>query len=169
MRKKLISRLSGYWKMEAANVLLLPLMAWGLVRANDDTISPWVVLAMLGCSGLLIIGAAAWRMELAHMQGEPALAARLISWLGPSKPLGIALAAIGGVAAIAERISDAAFTPSAIAALVLGALAVLEYINYYVAQLQHFDHAADFKRLITGKGFRKPHLGRAVEDWAKRD
>lgn len=168
MRKKLIRRLSGYWKMEAANVLLVPLLALFCVVAYEDALSLWLAAAMLACSGLLVIGAAAWRLELAELQGESALAAQLRRWLGPSKPLGLALGLLGGVAAVAEYVNDGSFTPSAIAALALGTLAVLEYVNYYVAQLQHFDHAADFKRLVTGKGFRKPHLGRLVEEWQRR-
>jgi hypothetical protein len=31
---------------------------------------------------------------------------------------------------------------------------MLEYVNYYHRQLQHFDHAADWKRLLAGRGFR---------------
>ena len=45
-----------------------------------------------------------------------------------------------------------------LAATICSTLAVLEYINYYHRQLQHFDHAADFKRLLTGKGFRKSQM-----------
>jgi hypothetical protein len=75
---------------------------------------------------------------------------------------------IGAVGGVMEWLSDAGFTPSAIAALILGTLALLEYVNYYVAQLQHFDHASDFKRLITGKGFRRPHLARVVAEWSRK-
>jgi hypothetical protein len=165
MRKKLVSRLSGYWKMEAANVIGVPLLAWVTLRASDSAVTAWVASAMVACSGLLVIGAAAWRMELAQLQGERALAAKLLRWLGPSRPLGIALAVLGAVAGVAEWLRAGGFTGPAIAAAVLGLLAVLEYVNYYEVQLQHFDHAADFKRLITGKGFRKAHLARAVENW----
>jgi hypothetical protein len=167
MRQKLIRRLSGYWKMEAANVLLVPLMVGFIVRALGDGIGVWLCAAMLGCSGLLVIGAGAWRLELAQLLGEKALAEKLSRWLGPSRPLGIAFAVIGAIGGVMEWLSDGRFTPSAIAALALGTLAVLEYVNYYVAQLQHFDHVADFKRLITGKGFRKPHLAHVVAEWRK--
>jgi hypothetical protein len=47
-------------------------------------------------------------------------------------------------------------------------LAVLEYINYYHVQLQHFDHAPDWQRLVSGRGFRRSHLAREIERW-KRD
>ena len=42
-------------------------------------------------------------------------------------------------------------------------LAVLEYVNYYHRQLQHFDSREDFRRLLTGKGFRKSWLARDLE------
>jgi hypothetical protein len=50
---------------------------------------------------------------------------------------------------------------------VLLLLAVLEYINYYHVQLQHFDHAPDWKRLISGRGFRRSHLAREIERWER--
>ena len=42
------------------------------------------------------------------------------------------------------------------------ALAALEYVNYYKFQVQHFDNWADFKRLMTGRGFRKAHMARDI-------
>lgn len=47
-------------------------------------------------------------------------------------------------------------------ALGLAVLAGLEYVNYYHVQLQHFDNAADIKRLLSGRGFRPAHLARAL-------
>jgi hypothetical protein len=46
-------------------------------------------------------------------------------------------------------------------------LAILEYINYYHYQLQHFDHAADFARLLSGRGFRRSHLSKAIAAWKR--
>jgi hypothetical protein len=45
---------------------------------------------------------------------------------------------------------------------VLTVLAMLEYINYYHRQLQHFDNAADLKRLLSGKGFKRSHMAREL-------
>jgi hypothetical protein len=39
-------------------------------------------------------------------------------------------------------------------------LAVLEYVNYYHRQLQHFDNKADFRRMLAGKGFRQSWMAR---------
>ena len=46
-------------------------------------------------------------------------------------------------------------------------LAVLEYVNYYHRQLQHFDNREDFRRLLAGKGFRKSWLARDLEALSK--
>jgi hypothetical protein len=167
MRQKLISRLSGYWKMEAANTVWLAILTWVCLSAAGDAVSPCVVAAFLACTGLLLLGAATWRMELAQLSGQRALASRLLRVLGPSRPFAFVLALLGVVAGIAERMGEGAFTPSAIAATVLGAVSVVEYVNYYVVQLQHFDNAADFRRLMTGQGFKTPHLRRAVEKWRR--
>lgn len=173
MRARLIRRLTGYWQMEAANVLLVPGAAAGLVAISGDGIGPGMLAAMLGCGGLLLIGAGAWRLELAELRrrelGEAALAARLTRLLGPSRPLGLALGLLGAGGGIAELALDGALTASAIAALILGLLALLEYVNYYVAQLQHFDHGADFRRLLAGKGGRTPHLAKVVAAWRARE
>jgi hypothetical protein len=83
MRKKLISRLSGYWKMEAGNALIVPLIAGYTVHSLGDGISLWLGLAMLGCSGLLVIGAGAWRLELAQLRAEAALVEKFSRWASP--------------------------------------------------------------------------------------
>jgi hypothetical protein len=58
---------------------------------------------------------------------------------------------------------------SLVVSLLLALLAILEYVNYYRVQLQHFDHAADFKRLVTGRGFRRSHLAKAIAAYRTAD
>jgi hypothetical protein len=168
MREKVIKRLSGYWKMEAANAVLVPGMALLAVLRFGDRLSWPLLLAMLACSFLLVIGAIAWRMELRSLQGDAGFATLMMPWLAMAKlpSLVLALASLAGAAF--EYVTDAGWSPSAIATAVLAVLAALEYVNYYVVQLQHFDHAADFKRLLTGRGFREAHLARALRLWHKR-
>lgn len=55
-----------------------------------------------------------------------------------------------------------------IVASVAATLAALEYVNYYRRQLQHFDHAADFRRLKEGRGFRKSQLRSDLERFGLR-
>ena len=51
-----------------------------------------------------------------------------------------------------------------VAATGCATLAVLEYVNYYHRQLQHFDNKADFKRMLAGKGFRQSWLARDLSE-----
>ena len=82
--------------------------------------------------------------------------------LGPLQLPAALLCATSVGASVTEWEIDGGWTPSAVVALCCALLAVLEYINYYVVQLQHFDNAADWRRLWTGGGFRKSHLARAI-------
>ena len=46
------------------------------------------------------------------------------------------------------------------AAAACATMAVLEYVNYYHRQIQHFDNKADFRRMLAGKGFRQSWMAR---------
>jgi hypothetical protein len=59
-------------------------------------------------------------------------------------------------------------SPDRVASLLVLLLAVLEYINYYHVQVQHFDHAADWQRLLAGRGFRRSHLAREIKRWERK-
>jgi hypothetical protein len=167
MRERLERRLNAYWKLEAANVVVLPAVATWLVLRAGDAVSAPMVLSMVATSALLVVGAIAWRMELAGLRSERDFAPRVLPWLAlvQSPTLLLSLASVGGAVFEVWRES---WSPSAIAAATLAALAVLEYINYYVVQLQHFDHAADFKRLLSGRGFREAHLAKALRAYRTR-
>jgi hypothetical protein len=54
-----------------------------------------------------------------------------------------------------------------VAPAVLLLLAVLDYVNYYHVQLQHFDHPPDWRRLVSGRGFRPSHLARQIARWKR--
>lgn len=157
------SRLTSYWRLEAFNALLLPAVATVSIIRSGDGLSLWVVLTMVTTSLLLLVGAAAWRMELARVEGDAALAHRLLGRLVHTRRPAVFVTLLGAGAGLCEYAVDRAFTPSVIAAFVFGLLTLLEYINYYHVQLQHFDHLPDFKRLISGRGFRRAHLARAIE------
>ena len=167
--QRVISRLSGYWKMEAGCAVALPFAGLYVLRDMGAPAGPWVILSMAAASVLLLIGAACWRMELAVATGDRALARRIRRWLAPTRGPAQALAALGLLAALMQLWADRRWTPQAIAATAFGVLAVLEYLNYYVVQLQHFDHLADFRRLIAGKGFRRPHLAKAIARYRAGD
>ena len=161
-RADLLKRLEPYWKMEAANMLLVPVF---LLWLNQWQISVITVAPMAATIMLLAIGALYWRGKVRQLQGEgrdftrllrgisfcqrPALVLTLLScltalggWLVPDWSAGLADRNIATGCAI---------------------LAVLEYVNYYHLQLHHFDNQEDFQRLLAGKGFRKSWLSRDLE------
>lgn len=168
MRAALKRRLASYWKLEAANVVLVPGIGVWAIYEFGDVVSWPVIIAMTATAALLVVGACAWRIELADISGELALPPKLLPWLSLAQTptLLLTVGAIGGAGYEVWR--DGSLTPSAFAAVIYALLAVLEYVNYYVVQLQHFDHAADFKRLIGGRGFREAHLAKSLRRWRRR-
>lgn len=141
-RAELRRHLTKYWKMEAGNVLLIPAMGCAMLWSGDVTPDVAAIAAMTACSLLLVIGAAAWRMALAGLDGDTALAT--------------------------ASVVEGGWRPNSFAAAGFTLMGWLEYVNYYHVQLQNFDSAIDLKRLQAGRGLRSAHLGRAVRAWRTR-
>ena len=156
--------LASYWKMEGGNVLAVPLFVWFLVWQAGDTPDLAAILAAAACSFLLVVGTAAWRMALARLDGDMALAGRLVAFCARAELPSLALLA-AATAATGHAIVTNGWPPRTIAAVGLSLLAWLEYVNYYHWQLQNFDSAIDFKRIMAGRGLRRAHMGRAVKLW----
>jgi hypothetical protein len=153
-REKLLKRLSSYWQLEALNVIFVPAFTAILVIQADDNVSWPLGLSMVACSGLLIVGAIIWRLKFDELQKKVEFEYFIIPWLDRVKfpSLWLCLATIPAV--LYELIHDGRWSPSVIATTALATLSIMEWINYYAIQLQHFDHIDDFQRLIKGKGFR---------------
>lgn len=80
----------------------------------------------------------------------------------------ITLSTLAGVLTAIEAIQTLPnYKASLIAASLYFLLAVLEYVNYYHVQLQHFDHSEDFKRLMSGNSFRQSHLAKGIAAWQR--
>lgn len=166
-RAKLLRRLKPYYRMEAANVVLVPAVACVAVRASGaGSISPAMVASMAATSFLLVVGTIAWKLVVDGLEGNPDTARRWVPRLAAARlpAAGLILLSLGLTGAEAWRTLPG-WTGSLIAAALLLVLAVLEYVNYYHYQLQHFDHAADFARLLSGRGFRRSHLSKAIAAW----
>jgi hypothetical protein len=152
-------RLGPYWKIEISAALLLPLSV--LRIAPPRTIAEGIALALslLAVALLLLVGGAYWLAVLKRAQGNGALFTTVMRLADVAERPAIALIVS---ACIASGIALAAhgWSRPVIAAFSCSGLAVLEYVNYYRVQLQHFDRVADFKRLLSGRGFRKAHLRR---------
>ena len=161
-----VRRLTTYWKIEAGNVVLIPALAVYSVLKLGGTISTALVFSGIACSFLLVIGTIALRMMLGKARGEAnATASRLplLIWMRwPAIALCVAAAIANGVEWFR---GSPELSAQFVAPAVLLLLAVLEYINYYHIQLQHFDHAPDWQRLVSGRGFRRSHLAREIERW----
>jgi hypothetical protein len=161
-RADLLKRLDPYWKMEAANVLFVPAF---LIWLSDWRLS-WITLApMVAIMLLLVIGTLYWRGKVRQLRGDggdfSVLLRRISSWRQPA----LALTLCGCVSAMLGWLVPSWSAGLADRNIATGCavLAVLEYINYYHRQLQHFDNRDDFQRLLAGKGFRKSWLARDIE------
>jgi len=163
-----VRRLTTYWKIEAGNALFIPALAVYLVLKSGGRISTALVLSGLACSFLLVIGTIVLRMMLRKARGQANAIADRIPLLVRMRWPAIALCVAAAVANGTEWLSSGLeLSAQCLAPAVLLLLAVLEYVNYYHFQLQHFDHAPDWQRLVSGRGFRRSHLAREIDRWKR--
>ena len=165
MRAKLVKRLRTYWKIEAANIVMVPLVGAVVVHANGSIVSWLLAVTMVATSTMLVVGAIALRAHYQTATGDAAAMARVVPLLAQCQIPSALLCMVGLAAAGLNHWHESAWTASAITGWVFSTLAILEYVNYYHIQLQHFDHRADWLRLLAGKGFRASHLSRALKNY----
>lgn len=163
-----IRRLSWYWPMEAANVVLVPALAIGAVAWAGERVPPTLIYALYPNIAMLAIGALYWRAALKRLQGDPKPMAYWMGWISGLQRFVVVLVFLACGAALIDLWSGGGVTAARIAILALVVLALAEYVNYYHVQLQHFDHAADFRRLLAGKGFRPSHMARDLKAYRSR-
>lgn len=159
----LIKRLSWYWPMEAANVVLVPALALGAIAYAGERVPAALIYALYPNIAMLGIGALYWRAALRRLQGDPKPMAYWMGWISGLQRFVVVFLFLACGAALIEVWSGGGATVGRIAILALVVLALAEYVNYYHIQLQHFDHAADFKRLLAGRGFRASHMARDLK------
>ena len=165
IRDKLIKRLSMYWQVEFLNIFLLPLCLWILAFKSGQSLGVSTFFNFIPMCGLLLVGALYWRAKLRHLQGNRnAVAGALKSIAAVQLPLLLLTIVAAGISVATFVVPGFAWSSAdkwiALVVLILG---VLEYVNYYHRQLQHFDHWPDLKRLCSGKGFRKSGLRADLE------
>ena len=140
----------------------LPLVALGVFGAGWLT---W--LTFVPTAALLLVGGLYWRGKLHALEGDRAALYRsLLLADHAQKPL-LILSLLAAALVGAELLLGlpGVTTTDHWAAGIIGALAVLEYVNYYHRQLQHFDNLADFKRLLTGRGLRPAKMAIDLAAW----
>lgn len=146
--------------MEVANVLIVPLSMIAITLMIGSRLGWLSYFAMLPMCGLLLVGGLYWRGKMKQLGGQKGA---LRSILSVADRLDIPLALSSAMALLLAIVSwlhpmlSVSFADR-VSATIAATLAVLEYINYYHRQLQHFDHSADFKRLISGDGFRPAQM-----------
>ncbi|MEO1028094.1 MAG: hypothetical protein AAFX02_03440 [Pseudomonadota bacterium] len=168
-REAIEKRLDSYWKLELGNVILVPVTMVYVAHALGSPIGWLSGMCIVPMAGLLAIGGLYWRGKLkaiqfdkseldrallfAHVLQGPliiltslALLAMTIGWILPGYSVGLGDRIVATIAAV---------------------LALLEYINYYHRQVQHFDHPSDWQRLIAGDGFRPSQMSVDLRQWRR--
>ena len=155
-------RLDSYWRLELLCAAWIPATAVFLLVTFNQKIGPVCILCSVPTVAMLLVGGWYWRTRHCALNGDDRIFKKAIPWIARLQlPLIIAvlLATVVCVVDVTfARISLS--TGDRIVAVVMTVMAVLEYINYYHRQLQHFDHYPDFLRLVTGNGFRRSHMSR---------
>jgi hypothetical protein len=156
-RRALIKRLGPYWKMEAGNAVLLPALMVYFSKGSIGWVSATATLPMII---MLVVGAVYWRAKLFQLRQRDYDIRPTLDKIAAVQVPVLVLTSVGSVVAVTGwlipgmAISYADNVCASIAAI----LAILEYVNYYHRQLQHFDNIADFRRLTRGRGFRASQM-----------
>ncbi len=168
-RDTLLKRLRPYCWMEGVNILLIPaITTWVVTKVAKERLTIATVASMFATSFLLVVGTIAWKIVVDNLQGNRQTEKRWVPRLAKVRWLALLFIALAIGATMVEAYQGSrVWSVNYFFCIALSILAVLEYINYYHRQLQHFDHAADFKRLMNGKGFRKSHLAKAIESYKR--
>ena len=146
--------------MEVANAAIIPGIAIYLAHAADSVLGLLTWTSFVPMCGLLLLGGLYWRGKLQVLEGSKEGLHRLLATADKVQMPLLAASAICFVAVISSWFVPALSVSLAdrVAATVCASLAVLEYVNYYHRQLQHFDHLADLRRLFAGRGFRAAQM-----------
>ena len=156
-RQRLAKRLGSYWQMEAVSAILIPGV---MLLLSSGKLSLASYFAMVPMVIMLIIGAAYWRSKYRQLtltkHDVRTLLKRIAAWKLPALALSLLACVLAGMLWLFPQHS--AGLADRVVASVAALLALLEYVNYYHRQLQHFDNMADFKRLLAGKGVRRSQM-----------
>ena len=165
----LLKRLGDYWKIERLNAFLIPPAAINVVVfVFDGSFTLAFALSLLATVWLLVVGTISLRMLLKNLERDFSFSEYWLPKLHVAQLPSLLLVVASIMLTLLDSIrAYPKFTASHYGAITFTLLAVLEYINYYHRQLQHFDNVSDFNRLMTGNGFRESHLARSLGRWRK--
>ena len=160
-------RLAGYWKLEVANALIVPLIVVALCSFAGAGAGWLTWLALVPVSALLLVGGLYWRGKLLALEGDKRALHKSLQLADRVQSLLLVLSLLAAalfVSALFAELPNVTNTDRW-AAGVSGFLALLEYVNYYHRQLQHFDNRADFLRLLKGRGMRPAKMAVDLAAW----
>lgn len=151
-----------YAAMEAGNIVLLPALAVFLTRPDSGPEIAALALASFAAGVFLLVGTLYWRgvhRRLRHGDGQALR--RAVAFADRAERPGLALILLSALVFL-WALGSEGWSGAVIAGGALTLLALLEWVNYYRRQLQHFDNGADLRRLLSGRGFKRSHLGREL-------
>ena len=148
--------------MEAGNALLLPAILLFLSQGKLGWVS---VACMVPMVLMLMIGAYYWRAKLKRLENRSYGFASAMGLIAGLKWPVLGLTILAFLTLIYAWITPDLFTGGwdKGVATFSAIMAVLEYVNYYHRQLQHFDHSEDFKRLLSGNGLRPSQMAKDLK------
>ena len=161
---KLKRRLSGYWKMEAGNVVILPVFLFFVAKMNLSWVSIAGIVPMML---LLVIGAVYWRAKLKQLESRSSPFTATMGVISRLQAPAMLLTVLGLGALLFGWLRPEHFSGERDrwVATFAAIMALLEYINYYHRQLQHFDHGPDFRRLLAGKGLKASQVAKDLKTY----
>lgn len=166
-RDRIRERLRWYGPVEMLNAALVPAVMAVWCVYEEQAIGWLLLLTCIPMCLLLLLGGQYWRVKLQQLEGNSQPMQRFLPLADRSRPVLLVLCVVAAAAAVLGWL-DIGFGQSLgerIAASIAATLAALEYVNYYHRQLQHFDHAPDFRRLLTGQGFRPSQMAVDLARW----
>ncbi len=166
-RAILDKRLSGYWRLELANVVLVPVLTIILAMILGARPGVLTIIAIPANVVLLAVGGLYWRAKLHRISGQPETLRELLPTIDRLQVVSQLLTFLALLAAVVGWAAPALSRGRGdqVLTTVFAVLALAEYVNYYHRQLQHFDHTPDFFRLLKGRGFRRSHLAVDLARW----
>lgn len=164
-RRPLVARLDMYWRLEALNIVLLPVSALIGVMSLGGDISVSLLVSLLANSVLLSVGACYWRIVHLQVCGQAEPFRRYLPLLAAAEPYAATIVVAALVVFLADVASSGAWGVTLWVTAGATLLALLEYVNYYRWQLQYFDHAPDFRALIRRRRLKRAHMARAIQRW----
>lgn len=126
-----------------------------------------LAIAILGLSIGLVVGTRYWLAVAARLERNPLPTVKALP-IAVAAQYPILLFVITTTGGVVTLIRTSGWLLSNGVAAIVTVFAALEYVNYYPVQLQHFDNSRDWRRLLSGRGFRRAHLARDLARWRRR-